>query len=219
MAIPAILYATSATQVLPVVASFAVWGRRPPAPYPLLLTWCAVLVASDGLDLLVAFMRGPNLWLAYFTLPVELCLTLLLLAEWQLTARLRSAYRRALPVCIAGHAVFLALTDRAVTFEIWVIPLSGLIALAGILHTLVHRSLTSRGPLTDQGWFWVLLGMALFWATFVPVPPFAQAFIAPRIDWVRSAYIVRSWIKIAAFALITWGVVCQRLATRSPGHS
>ena len=219
MAFPAILYATSASQALPVVAAVAVWGRRPPAPYPWIVSWCVVLIASDALDLVVAYVSGPNLWLAYFTLPIELSLTLLLLAAWQSSAGFRTAYRLAVPVTIAGHVALLLLTERAVIFEIWVIPFSGLIALAGILHTLVHRSLLSRGILTDQDWFWVLLGMALFWATFVPVPAFAQAVLAPRIDWAQSAYIVRSWIKIAAFLLITWGILCQRHQTPSPGRS
>jgi hypothetical protein len=91
--------------------------------------------------------------------------------------------------------------------------------LAAVLHTLVYGAVRSRRLLTEQDWFWICFGLAVFWASYIPVAPFAIALIGSHVDWVRRAYIARAVLMMCAFLLITWGILCQRAAVRLPGRS
>lgn len=219
MAYPLTQYAQFAAQLLPIVAALAVWGRRLPAPYPWVLSWCAFMALADSLDLAVAYLHGSNLWLSYFTLPTEVGLSLWFLALWQPNEFMRLVYQLAIPAMLVVTMVALLLADTATAFDLWVSPFLSLLALTAALATLVFRSITSLRQLTEQDWFWVCLGLAIFWIGFVAVPPFHRAFIETHREWVVWAYIVRAWTVVGAFLLMTWGVLCPRLLQGSPGRS
>lgn len=219
MAIARVMFVQAASQALPIVAAFAVRGRHQPVPYPRLVFWCGVLVVTDVLALVVAKAFGNNLWMVYVTLPVEVGLVLWLLSEWQPNELLRLTYLTAIPVMVTVVASLLVLTDPGRTFYRWVSPFLALLALAAALHTLVNRTLLSRGPLAQQDWFWICLGMALFWLGYVSVPVFADTFLATHEDWVWWAYVSRAYTDIAAFILMSWGIWCQRVPARSLGSS
>lgn len=219
MAIARVMFVQAASQALPIVAAFAVRGRHQPVPYPRLVFWCAVLVVTDVLALAVAKAFGNNLWMVYVTLPIEVGLVLWLLSEWQPTELLRLTYTLAIPVMGTVVISLLMLTDPTKTFYRWVSPFLALLALVAALQTLVHRALLSRSRLTEQDWFWVCLGMSLFWLGYVSVPVFADAFLVAHEDWVWWAYVSRAYTDIAAFILMSWGIWCQRVPARSLGSS
>lgn len=177
------------------------------------------MAATGGLDLVVARATGTNEWLAYLTLPIEGSLVLWFLSFWQPLDWLRRLYRGAVPVVLLGTAIVLMTAGDPEIFGIWISPALALVALAGLLQTLVHRSLVSTESLGRQDWFWVCLGASVFWLGFVSLPPFHRAFVDTRPDWVRVAYTARAWVNIGAFLLVTWGVVCQRIPARSSGRS
>src|SRR5579859_5867764 len=103
MAIPLVLHAQVVAQALTIVAALVAWGRRKPVPRPRVVLWCAVLVATDLISLVVARLEGNNLWLAYFATPLEVGIVLWLLSEMQATELLRITYWLAIP--IMGTAV------------------------------------------------------------------------------------------------------------------
>ncbi|MFI4978486.1 MAG: hypothetical protein ACHQC8_07430 [Solirubrobacterales bacterium] len=219
MAIARVMFVQAASQALPIVAAFAVRGRHKPVPYPRVVVWCLILIGTDMLALVLAKLLGNNLWLSYVTRPIEVFLTLWVLSLWQPTEYLRLAYSLAIPVVGALVVSVLMLTDPTVTFSRWMAPPLALLALAASLHTLVHRTLLSRAPLARQDWFWICLGMSLFWLGYVSVPVFADAFLATHEDWVWWAYVSRAYTDIAAFILMSWGIWCQRVPARSFGSS
>jgi hypothetical protein len=219
VAIPILLYAVSATQALPIAAVLVVRGRHPPTPYRRLVVFCLALLITDILSIALGRAVGNNRWLAYGTEPMEVALTLWLLEAWQPNAFLRLAYSVTIVLMGATVAGTLMLTDPQVTFGQWISPFLALLALAATLHTLVHRVLLSRLLLTNQDWFWVCLGLALFWLTFVPFDPFLRAFMPERVDWARAAYYFRFSAMSVSFLLMSWGIVCQRRLVLSPGRS
>lgn len=219
MEIPLVMYATSASQSLPVFTVLLVRGRHPPAPYLRITTWCCFLVLADVFNISVMYLQGNNLWTSYYTLPAEVGLTLWILAAWQANARMQRLYMYAIVLVVLGTAAVLLATDPAVTFEVWVAPTLALIALAKSVHTLVHRSLLSRQPLTTQAWFGVCLGLSLFWLLSVPMPPFANAILNQNIKWVDVVYQARAWVMIVSFMLMSWGILCSRDQTAFSGRS
>lgn len=219
MAIPLLLHAKAVSQVVPIVAALVVWGRQLPAPYRRVVLLCGFLLAADAVDLVVGAIEGNNLYTSFVTLPVEVALSLWLLAVFQPSDGLRFTYGVAIPVLLAGTALALAATVPAVSFDLWISPSLCLLILVAVLHTLVHRSLLSRRPLVTEDWFWICLGLAVHWGGLVAVPAFHRAYIDSQVEWVRVAYLAKAWTNIGAFLIIGWGVVCQRIPMRSFGHS
>lgn len=201
------------------MAVLAWWGRQPPTPLRRLAVWSLFLLVTDLLEFVAGAATGNNLWLEYVVLPLELCFTLWILAAWQPDRRWSRRYEIAIPVIVAVVAVLLLAVDPAAQFYLWIGPVLSLVAVLATMLTLIPRSLLSRTTLTNQDWFWVCLGLALFWACFAPVPPFMQAFLGTRTEWVVGFLLTRAWLTVAAFLLITWGVFCQRLPVRLPGRS
>lgn len=219
VAIPGILYVINAAQALPVIAVYAAGGRNPPASHRRLAIWCTVLVLSSLLNILVAVIFGRNRFMSYGILPLEVGLSLWVLASWQATARLRSTYYAAIPLISVLAIVVILTPDRERAFGLWGSPLISLFAVCAALHTLVHRTLLARSQLFQQDWFWIALGMALFWIGFVPVPAFVQAFLVANEDWARIALMTRAWMVFISLLIISWGVLCPWILTRSFGLS
>lgn len=217
-AIPMIVHVGVASQALPLVAILATRGRRPPAPYRQIALLCCFFLLSDSIMLFIRAMAGYNLWVSWFMQPIEVGCTLWILSAWQPTAKLKSIYLLAIPISAALTAILLVLTDPVATFDLYIGPLLSLLALAGALHTLVNLSLLSRDLLTQQEWFWVCGGLALFWVAYVPVDTFIAAVWGANDDLARIASHVRTSLLPVPFLLITWGVLCQRLRQVSPGH-
>ena len=215
MAIPVLLYVASASQGLPVLAAMVAGGRRPPASHLRVATWCTLMVLSEVMNVVAGIVTGSSLWVGYFIMPIEVCMTFWILTLWQPNEPLRRLYRITISVVAVLSGILLLVTDHVVAFERWIAPALALVSLAAVVHTLIHNSLRSLQLLTSQDWFWICLGMALFWLMFAPLPPFADALLASNLEWVRMAYLARAWTIIAAFALISWGILCPRVLTRS----
>lgn len=210
MAIPIFFHVVFATQAFPLAAILAVRGRRPPDPYRRIALWSCMLMIFDVLSRIVAILMGTNLFLVYFTEPIEVGMTLWILAAWQPTAALRSAYLAVIPAIALVIAVVLALSDLPRMFDAWIGPGLALVALVAVLQTLVHRTLLSRELLTEQDWFWICLGLSLFWVSNVPLPPIMNAYVIAHVDWLVRLLYVRAGLLMLAFSLVAWGVLCTR---------
>lgn len=206
MDVPLIIKATHFAPLAPMLVVGAAWGRNFPAPFGRLLLVCLALMASSAAEVVLAAQGRNNLWLSWYAMPVDVSLMLWTLEYWQTRPVARRIYRLAIPAVILFTAVMVLATDPTRTFDVWTWPLLALAGLSAAVHTLVVRSLGSRSPLGVQDWFWVCLGLIVFWISSVPLPAFAQAVINTRESWVISVYVVRAWVLIGAFVLITWGV-------------
>ena len=211
---PVVMYLAAVSVALPLVAIQVMWGRFPPAPLRRLRVWCGFLLLANLVELVIAFQtQRANLWFGYYSIPVEVALFLWTVAGWH-QARVARLYLLAVPLALLGAVVVIFSANQEQLFSVIVGPVLSLLALFAVMHTLVACSLASTGLLTRQDWFWICLGFALFWTCFAPLPAFAEAFVISAFELVNTAYIVRAWLIIAAFLLISWGVICPRVPTR-----
>jgi hypothetical protein len=212
-------YVGFSSQAMPLFAVVATRGRHPPAPYRQLAFLCLAFLLSDVAMLIVHAIWRYNLWVTWFTQPLEVALTLWLLSYWQPVIRLSRIYRNVIPVAAAATAILLVVTDPSVTFDEYIGPLLSLVALVGSLHTLVHRSLRSRGLLPSQDWFWICAGLSLFWLLYVPVDAFVEATFGRDEALAALVHIIRTGLMPVPFLLMTWGVLCRRFQPASSGLS
>ena len=214
MAIPMLLQVASASQALPIVAVAMLRGRPTPAPYLRIGLWCCLLLLSDATDLYITSRHISNLWTGYYTVPMEVGMTLWILSAWQPEGAPRRAYILGIAATGAAIGSTLLLTDPQQTFDVWVSPLAALVAFSAVLHTLVTRTLRSREALVHLDWFWICLGMAVFWVVQISTPALMTAFMDTHRELVIRVLLVRSAIAIAGYVCIAWGVVCLQVPPR-----
>ena len=217
--IPVVLHAAVVSQAMPVCAAFLRRGRPLSAPARAVLVWCTLLVLSDALGLITAYLLGENQWVQYLTVPLESGIALWVLSDWQTQEVMRIAYRVTIPILIFITAAVSIALRPAPAFDQLLAPFHSLVLLAASLYTLVHRTLLAEQAVTEADWFWITLGMSLTFGTDVAVRPFAEAFIMTRPDWVADAYITKGWVDILAFLLITRGILRASLQPRFGGSS
>ena len=70
---------------------------------------------------------------------------------------------------------------------------------------------------TRQDWFWVTLGVSLYFGLRVALPPFAAMLITSHQELVRLAYLLQAWADIVVFLLIARGIWCPLPQARSGG--
>jgi len=219
MPFPAVLYAAALSQTLPPIAALTRWGRPVPVPARWVLAWCGLLVVTDAISLAVNVAHRQNLWLQYGAVPLGSALVLWALSQWQLNEVLRLAYRLAIVVLVVATIAALLVLRPEPMFEQVVEPFHALVLLAASLNTLLHRAVRTTGSIAGEHWFWIALGLSLYFAASVSIGPFAVALLASNVDWVRQAYIARAWTGVLAFVLITTGIVCPLFRRESGGRS
>jgi hypothetical protein len=219
MRFPVALYAQAVSQLFPLAAALTRRGRQVPVPARWVLVWCILLVVTDLASLAVAYSRGENLWLQYLAVPLGSVLVLWALSEWQLSDVMRLAYRLTIPTLVLASAAVLLMRGPAPLFDEVVGPIHALVLLAASLHTLLHRALRSERTILGESWFWIGLGLSLYFAASVAIGPFAQALLVSNVEWVREAYIARAWTSVLAFVLITTGILCPLFRRASGGPS
>jgi hypothetical protein len=214
---PLILHAAALSQALPILAGLR-HGRRLSAARLWTIGWCVALILGDALQL---WRRGPsgtnNLWLQAAGTPIQNAIMLWTLSLWQRHAVSRLAFRIAIPLFLVTLVALIPTVSDRGTFDSVTRPFQALLLLAGALYTLVRNAASDPEGVTRQDWFWVTLGVSLYFGLRVAVPPFAAILMNSHQDLVRLAYFVQAGADIAAFLLIARGIWCPLPQARSGG--
>lgn len=218
MKVPLIALVAMYAQALPLLGVLRDRGRTPVARRWVAL-WCTLLLLTDLVATLVARLHGYNLWVFYAHVPLSHALVLWTLSLWQTNALLVLAYRLAIPLSLLVLAALLFARNPGAAADNFGIPALRLLALAGAAATLVSRSATALEPVTRQDWFWITLGIAIYFALGVALQPFVTLLLAERVDLVDLAYRTKAWADVGAFLLITRGMLCPLPPTPSGGSS
>ena len=219
MAIPAYLYAISASQALPAVAVMSIRGRRPPAPYRLLALLSLFFVLSDVIGIIVSMLVGTNAAVPYFTLPIEAATTLWLLSYWQVSGRMQHALRLLTSLVLVISALLILFADPVRNFVRWIGPSISLATLVLVLETGISRAYATIARLDEQDWFWICGGLALFWLAYVPVDAFATSFLRTHLTWAVAAYLARAALLPISCSMMAFGVWRSRPRSRPPMSS
>lgn len=215
MAEPTILmHASALAQALPPIAAGLRRSRSP--AHQAIVLGCAVSIAGDAVQLLLAMQNINNFWVSYAVTPLVGAAFLFGLAAWQLTYLERLTLRLAIPMYVVAHFTLALLTEDLRHFSRYAAPLHSLIILVAALWTLIRRSFAqSEQPHLESDWFWVAGGLAIYGAASAAFGPVASILMRDRIDLVVAAVNVRSALHILSFAAIAWGLQCRHPAKLS----
>ena len=146
--------------------------------------------------------QSNNLWINYIAIPTEDVLVLWTLSFWQSHPLLKLALRAAIPVFVLVWVAMVLGIEDVDSFSYLTMPFAALVMLGASLYTLVSNTLAEEGKVTERDWFWITLGLSLYFALFTSIWPFSRAYIAERPDLVRLAWTTRAWGDVLALILI-----------------
>lgn len=216
MKIPPLVYLGSFAPVLPLLT--AAVGRRSQGPArKWVLTWCAVVIATNVVSLVLALQNRNNHWLTYVSTPVSWGIVLWALSFWQGSALATLAMRLLVPLLGITWVVIVTAIENTQTFSLLAEPFAGLLVLGSAIYTLVSRALRETGSLFRQDWLWVTLGLTIESGAAVALPPTAHWLVTAHPDLVVRAYEVRGFLSVVALGAIARGVTCPISASRSGG--
>lgn len=212
----AILYVAMFAMLLPVAAAVPYGVRQSPARW-WLVVWCGVLFTADLLQLAASRVTENNLWTQYVITPVEDVIVLLMLSNWQRGDVSRLTFRAIAPIFLVAWVVLVAMLERTDDFSVFAHPFQALVMLAASLFTLARGALEETEQVTQRDWFWVTLGLSLFFAPGTALQPFAHEVYPVRPDLVRLAFYGKAAIDVVAFILIARGMLCPPTRVPSGG--
>jgi hypothetical protein len=211
---PAVVYLSSLAPLL-VVGALLMPGKWRSGHW-WILVGCLTSLTGDGLGYYLGMQGRNNLWVSYAVAPVMYGGFLLALAEEQ-----HRRLQRQQVLLVAGlmvvTTVVLGLTvDDPRNFSAFAVPLGSLLVLGVALLTLIRAGLGKDAP--GEGWtvwLWVPLSLALFSGVTGIYLPLAAAVAGSDAVLLSEVWKVKSALLILVFALMAWGLVCQRRATLS----
>ncbi len=203
----ALVWAGGLANGLPVVAGIAGWrGLRAGRTWA--WAWGLASAAAQVLQFMIS-RHGPNLWLAYFTTPLEGSLMLMALSCWQDRVPYRRALRWVVVVALALDLLSVRFVEDPRGFSIAAMPTYAILGFAAALFTLVTRAVSTGEPLLTQDWFWVSAGFAVYNGASGVVTPIASA-LHGDIPALIQTYRVYAVVQIVAYAAVAAGLLCPR---------
>jgi hypothetical protein len=205
--IPWELYAAALSQLLPVLGGLP-HLRSLPTPRRWFMLWCLLSVAADGLWFFFGRFVGENLWLRMVTMPGRAAVMFWLLSLWQTGTKSRQLLRHAVVYFVPATLVIALLWEGRSSFGDKSGPLLQLTQLAGSVFTLVSRSVSSDIRLAREDWFWITLGLSLYFAVNVALGPVAMALLSQDQAFLVQVFTFKARADILAFILMTVGMLC-----------
>jgi len=201
------LHAAALVQLLPVVGGL-LHIRGLPTARRWFILWCLLSAIADVAYLIFGQVTGQNLWLRLVTEPVRAAVLFWVLSLWQLSPHSRRLMRQAIVILIPAVLVIGLLWEGSLSFGDKTGPIVQLALLAASVYTLVSRSVASSDRLTREDWFWITLGLSLYFALGVALGPVAMALLQGNTEFLKQVLLFKARADILAFVLMTIGMLC-----------
>jgi hypothetical protein len=160
-----------------------------------------------------AFVLGrlgrPNLWLSHLFVPVETLLIVLAFSAWQVDRRMWLALSRGAPFMLLFWLPKLFGWEPLDDFSIGSDSLQGIICLAVAAYTVVRRSFDNQGFGVERDWFWIGIGVMLYFATYALISPLSGYLVKQAPLTAFAVLTVRAGFQVVANVLYYCGMRCQ----------
>lgn len=170
--------------------------------------WCLLLLGLDLLAWDLGAHGTRNLWIAYVLTPVSGALALWALSTWQTAELTRITMRLAIPLLLAASLALQLAVEHPTDFSRATQPMASLLCLIAAAYTLLALSLRANRGLTNQDWFWVSAGMALYFGVTGMIGPLSALLVAESPRLLLAAFEARAGLEVVAFLLISVGMTC-----------
>lgn len=130
------------------------------------------------------------------------------LSHWQTRPLIRIAYRVAIPIVILIYIVIAIAAGEQSGFQSFAGPFRSLVVLAAALFTLLSRSTEEAEGVWSKDWFWVTIGVSLYYGLIVAAEPVVALLVPHNVSAALAVFTVKAIGDIIAFILIWRGMRC-----------
>ncbi|MFI5208521.1 MAG: hypothetical protein ACHQU8_08390 [Gemmatimonadales bacterium] len=177
--------------------------------------WCGLYVAQNAVSIPLALTHHNNHWTTYVFVPLQGAAILWALSLWQLSQLARLTVRASIPGFVLAWLLLVLLVEDTNNFSSIAEPVYSLLSLSAALYTLVTRSADATESLLREDWFWICAGLSLHFGALIFLTPLGAALVRTNPEIILRALNVRAVVNVAAFVLITCGLLCPRPSLRS----
>jgi len=206
--VPLILKVATVAQGLPALGGLRYGARLTPGRRWIVASALWAL-AVNLLGWYLAWRGIRNLWVIYFTGPIEVAVLLMALSSWHPAGTIRRLFFHASWLFLALDVIMLvSAVERIQDFSLVVTPIKALLILGAALTTLLALIARVPSPLVEADWFWVCIGLCVRYGVTAAIDPYSRIFLHNDPGKVYSAYVAKAWIEVFATLLILRGVLC-----------
>jgi len=170
---------------------------------------------ADATMFTLGRLKHNNLWIGHLAVPLQTVLIVLAFSAWQVDERLGRWLRRAAPVALVFWIPPALGWESARDFSVASISIQAIICLVLAAFTVVRRSFDDHLLVRNQSWFWIGVGVMLYFATFALLGPASHYLIKLSPTTTIALFSARAVFQVIANVLYYQGMRCPL----SPPHS
>lgn len=194
--------------------------RRPlPLPLQLLVIYATVTLAESCLMAFFSSRDQRNMWMIHLFTPFEASMFLWMFSRWQVREVARLTVLLAIPMFLVFWSFLTVTAESLAEFPIYGKSVEAILLVAVAAWTLVTRSSKLLVPLTRYSWFWVCVGVLVYFPFLSALNPISRLLVTDHRDLVVAMFQVNAVLGTAANLLFAWAMLCQQPHPSSGGSS
>ena len=193
---------------IPVIAALRA-GAELSAALIIVAIYCGLALVESCIMIALTLRGTMNLWLIHVFTPIEVVLVLLAFSRWQVRESSRTMLLSIIPLFLVTWAFLLATADSLAEFPIYGRTLAALLIIAVAAYTLLVQSQHAATLVTSYPWFWVSVGLLVYFPYLVLLNPLSATLRDRRDDLIFTLYQANGALMILSNFFITWAIRCQ----------
>jgi len=195
------------TLLLPLWQSGQRWAERSSAQR-LFTGYLALEFVASVTAFVLGRLGHSNLWLSHLVVPIETLLIVLAFSAWQVDRRMGLVLHRGAPLMLLFWLPKVVGWEPLDDFSIGSDSVQGIICVAVAAYTVVRRSFDDQGFSVERDWFWIGIGVMLYFATYALISPLSNYLVKHAPATAIAVLTVRAGFQVVANVLYYYGMRC-----------
>jgi len=193
-------------------------ARRLNLSLRLIVIYSAAALAEGLVMWYLSEQNRPSLWLIHVFGPFEATILLYALSRWQLRELARLTIVFCIPAFLLLWGGLTITTESLEKFPQYVKTVESFLLVAVSAYTLVSRSRSLVEPLAQQDWFWVCVGLMIYFSMLAVLNPVANLLLEQdSMALLMAVFEVNAALIIVHNILFAWAIRCQQQQMNSGG--
>lgn len=204
------------SHALPVATAWR--ARKLSLPLRLIVIYSAVALVEGLIMSYLSSRNEVNLWLIHIFAPFEAAILLYALSRWQARELARIAVVLCIPVFLLLWGGLTIARESLEQFPQYVKTVEAILLVAVAAYTLVSRSRTLIHPISQQDWFWVCIGIMIYFSMLAVLNPVANLLLEhDSMVLLMAVFEVNAALIILHNLFFAWAIRCQQQQLNSGG--
>lgn len=193
-------------------------ARRLNLPLRLIVIYSAAALAEGLVMWYLGSQNRSNLWLIHIFAPFEATILLYALSRWQTRELARLMVVCCVPAFLLLWGSLTITSESLAQFPQYVKTVESILLVAVSAFTLVSKSRSLVQPLVQQDWFWVSVGLIIYFSMLAVLNPVANLLLQREsMLLLMAVFEVNAALMILHNILFAWAIRCQQKQVNSGG--